>query len=153
MGAVESGDVSDRRAAFKDVVRTVITRHAPVVVGDESVSRADLDLLAAFLPGVPALDLKAFLSLFNRLLRKFVAAHSQACADDDFAGTVARQYDAIAFRVTPPCRRAALRVYREALGRGPAVVRRLSWPRVATTLAFGPRGRDRLRRLRTAHLP
>ena len=106
--------------------------------------------MSGFILGVNAATLDAFLAAFARLLDAFMQRHDQAARTADFHRTVARQFDAIAYRVTPARRRHALRVYVAALGRGPAVAQRVSWPRAATLALFGRSGRDRLRLVRNA---
>jgi hypothetical protein len=150
MGAIESTPDHPRRPLFHDVIRGVIARHARGLLGPSAASDEDVDQLTHFILGVPAAEVDRFLAQLDRLLRLFEARYPHASAADDFQRTLARQFDAIAYRLTPPSRLASLRVYGAAIARGPAVARRLSWPRLAATALFGASGRDRLRTLRTA---
>jgi hypothetical protein len=149
MGAIESTPGHPRRAIFHDAIRGVLARHLRATLGPDAASDEDVERMTQFILGVPADQVNQFLSQFDRLLRRFEARDPEAVHTDDFQRMVARQFDAVAYRVRPPSRRAALRVYGAAIARGPAVARRLSWARMAATAVFGPSGRDRLRRLAT----
>jgi Glycosyl transferase family 2 len=150
MGAIESAPGHPKRAVFQGVVRAVIARHVEWTLGSAAASADDIEQMTRFVLGVPADHVDRFLSLFARLIGLFQARYPAAAASTDFERTLARQFDAIAYRLTPPRRQAAVRVYRAAIARGPAVARRLSWSRMAVTVAFGRSGRDWLRRMRTA---
>jgi hypothetical protein len=151
MGAIESTPEHPRRAVFQDVIRTVIARQVDGTLGQDAASAEDVEEMTRFILGVPANQAGRFLSRFDRLIRLFEARYPQAAGSDDFERTLARQFDAIAYRLTPPSRLAALRVYLGAMARGPAIARRLSWSRMAVTAVCGPSGRDRLRRMRMTH--
>jgi hypothetical protein len=61
-----------------------------------------------------------------------------------FRRTLARQFDAIAYRITGGGRADVASVYRAALAEDPALWRELSWARVLALLLFGRDGRARL---------
>lgn len=149
-GAIESSPTHPRRPMFHDIARALIARHVSATLGPDAVSAADVELLTGFLLGVSAETLGRFLAVFGRLQDAFVERYPEARTSEDFHRTVARQYDAIAYRVSPPRRGAALSVYAAALGRGAAVARWLPWPRVAALTLFGKSGRDRIRTFRTS---
>jgi glycosyltransferase involved in cell wall biosynthesis len=149
-GAIESSTTHPRRPLFEEITRRLVARHADLILGADTVSPEDAKLMSGFSLGVNAAMLDAFLAGFVRLLDAFMRRHRQTARTVDFHRTVARQFDAIAYRVTPARRRHALRVYLAALGRGPAVARHVSWPRAIILALFGRSGRDRLRLVRNA---
>jgi len=149
-GAIESSPSHPRRPLFHDIVGRLNARHAAQTLGADAVAPDEVELLTGFLLGVNGATLGAFLALFERRLDAFAARHPEALRSADFHRTVARQYDAIAYRVMPARRRAALRVYLAALGRGPSVARFLPWSRAVTLALLGRSGRDRLRHVRNA---
>ncbi len=150
MGAIESTPAHPRRTVFHSVIGALIARYAESLLGIGAVTADDVEQMTRFITGVPADQVDVFLSRFTRLLDLFRAQHPQAADRDDFARTLARQFDAIAYRLTPPSRRGALRVYGAAMARGPAIARHLSWSRLAATTVLGASGRDRLRGWRPA---
>jgi hypothetical protein len=149
-GAIESSPSHPRRPLLEEITMRLIARHTAQALGADAVSPDEVRLMAGFLLGVDGAALGAFLRLFARLLDAFLARHPEARHSADFHRTVARQYDAVAYRVTPPRRRSALTVYAAAARRGPAVARFLPWPRALTLAILGRSGRDRLRRVRNA---
>jgi hypothetical protein len=112
--------------------------------GGRGLTAADAAVLGGFGAGIDADGVGRFLEVFSRLLSWYEAMHPEAPARTDFLNTIARQYDAIAYRVRPPSRRHAVRVYAHALRRRPRLARVVSWPRLIATVAFGGDGRARL---------
>jgi glycosyltransferase involved in cell wall biosynthesis len=140
-GAVEGApEVDGRRPKFERVVRTLVQRNVVSTFGRD-VTAADAELAADFVLGIPREDLARFLTMFSRLLRLYQTRYPDSGQSADFARTLARQADAIAYRVSPPGRSAALRVYAALLGLEPGLVRRLPWLRVAVLLLLGREGR------------
>lgn len=137
---------TDRRgAAYRQrwvaMIHEIVGRHAPALVPESALSRDDTDLLCGFLLGVDASRLSAFLALFERLVTAFEERYPGLRHDPDFLDTLARQFDALAFRVHPPTRRASGRVYAHALRHHPGLTATLSWGRVAAQSLLGTRGR------------
>lgn len=130
-------------ARFATMIRVLVTAQARRVFGPDAVTDDDGRLLSGFILGLADADVDAFLALFERLLARFRERHTDAHAVD-FARTLARQFDALAFRVTPPSRRSATRVYLHALRRHPELVRQLSWPRALSSVLLGQAGRQRV---------
>jgi glycosyltransferase involved in cell wall biosynthesis len=149
-GAIESSSSHPRRPLLQTIARRLVARQAAAVFGAETVSNDQAELLTQFMLGVESGTLADFLNLFARLLSAFERTHPDVRHSDDFARTVARQYDAVAFRVVPPRRRFAARVYAAAVARGPRIARSLPWTRAAVLMAFGRGGRDRIRHVRNA---
>jgi glycosyltransferase involved in cell wall biosynthesis len=139
-GATPAGSFSEGFAAME---RAVISAHARRLFDERLLPDADLRLIPGLVLGLDRADVGAFLDRFERLLAAFSRRHS-GTSSADFAFTLARQFDALALRVTPHSRRAAARIYAHALRRHPHIGRHLSWTRAATLLLFGKRGRDRV---------
>jgi len=147
MSSVEGAGEGDAyRSVFQSIVGRVIARGLHGAVG-ASAAR-DAALLAKYALGVPAADLEAFLDAWHRLRAAFEARNPGARGSADFRRTLAWQLDAIAARVRPPSRRAALRVYASGLRRDPALARSLPWGRALALAVLGPAGRRWLHRAR-----
>lgn len=131
------------RARFEKVVADLVARHALELFRTEPLSEDEARLLGGFGAGVDAENLGRFLEVFARVLAWYEAQHPEARVAD-FRTTLARQYDAIAYRVRPPSRRHAIRVYMDALSRRPQLARAFSWPRLIAMVALGGQGRARL---------
>jgi glycosyltransferase involved in cell wall biosynthesis len=128
------------RERFAGIVHEIVGDQAGRIFGDE-ISPVDRRLLAGFVLGLAPADLNRFLSLFERLLGRFLRQHSGA-PDDDFSQTLARQFDALAYRISPPSRRAAARVYTHAIRRHPQLFAHVPWARAAGLVMAGKAGRD-----------
>lgn len=145
IGALE--DVNDKaghRVRFDTIVRTLVVRHIRTMFGVDEIGDADVALMPGFVLGVPAPDTARFLAAFRRLLDLYVARHPEARASGEFSRVLARQFDAIAYRLVGGSRRDVLSVYRAALAEGADVLWRLSWMRACALVALGRRGRARL---------
>jgi len=146
-GAVVNGvGAHQRSGAFAARLSQVIGGNVAVVFG-EAPADADVELMCGYALGLETDAIPRFMTLFERLLRRYRTRHREATAAADFARTVARQYDAVALRARPASRRLALRVYATALRGDPHLARWLSWPRV---LALSTVGRPALEHLRAA---
>lgn len=147
MGALEEMALEDvRLTGFPEIVRglvrdNIVTAFAP------QVSREDAALMSQFVLGVPREGLTRFLAIFLNVLMLF-SRQPGFRRTTDFRRTLARQFDAIACRVTPPGRVAALRVYGAALQVDPALAGHLSWMRAGALVLFGREGRMWLNSLR-----
>ncbi len=137
-------------ARFAAIVRRIVGENVRAAFSPEVCSERDLDLLPGFILGVPRASLDRFLDVFARLLSEYVRRHPDAARSRDFSRTLARQMDAIAYRVIPPSRQAAWRVYRSAAALGPGVAADLPRLRALALLLFGKDGRGMIRRLRSA---
>jgi hypothetical protein len=143
-GQTDAPREAEYRRRFEAVSTDVVSRHALELFGERGLSDADARVLGGFAAGIDAERLDQFLDVFARVLSLYEAMHPEAAALSDFRLTVARQYDAIAYRVRPASRRSAARVYAHALRHRPALAGVVSWPRIAASVAFGREGRMRL---------
>lgn len=141
IGAVrDDGSDAEYDRRFDRVVRELTLKQARRLFGPDAVSEAGADLLAGPVRGLPPDRVAAFLALFDRLLEQF----RRTGADEDFDATLARLFDAVAFRLRPASRAAAAAIYLHILRHHPALLARISWPRTLTLLLFGRSGRDRI---------
>jgi glycosyltransferase involved in cell wall biosynthesis len=146
IGRTEASEDSAYRSRFEQIVGDIVSRHALEAFGSRGLTPQDARLLAGFVAGIDADTLDRFLDVFARMLSWYEAAHPEATSREDFAHTLARQYDAIAYRVRPASRRSSARVYAHAISRRPGLVTALSWPRLIAMIVFGLQGRARLAR-------
>ena len=135
----DDGSDSEYDRRFDRVVQELTLRQARRLFGEEAVSDADRDLLAGPVRGLHPDRVGAFVALFDRLLDRF--PHD---GGGDFNATLARLFDAAAFRVRPPSRGAAAALYLHAGRHHPGALAHISWSRALTLLAFGKSGRDRV---------
>jgi glycosyltransferase involved in cell wall biosynthesis len=143
MGAFREND-ADQRRQFEAIMQQLTVRQAQRVLGDGAVDRSHGPLLAGVVSGLPPVSVAAFLDVFERLLERFHTTH-RTNRSDDFNWTLARQFDAVSYRLRPPSRAAVLRIYRHALRYHPEMIRYVSWPRLVTLAVAGKTGRERLR--------
>jgi hypothetical protein len=135
----------DSRTRFHRIVSAIVAANLESEFGGGDSARPDAALLAGYITGIPRDRVDDFLDAFERLLGSFLARHPGADRSaSDFPATLARQLDAIAFRVTPPGRHASWQAYRRVFRLGPAVVRQLPWGRALTLLTVGKSGRQGL---------
>jgi len=146
MSTIESTPSNARRVVLEQTARRLIRRHVTATLG--SAAAGDVDDLSAFLLGAEPSAVPRVLAAFERLLERFLEAVPGAIASPEFCRTVARQFDALAYRVQPPSRASACRIYRAAARRGAATVRWLPLGRMTALITFGRAGRDRLRQAR-----
>jgi Glycosyl transferase family 2 len=153
IGRTETAADSGYRSRFERIVSDIASRHALESFGSRGLTSEDARLLAGFVAGIDASTLDRFLDVFARLLAWYEAAHPEAQGRADFLHTLARQYDAIAYRVRPPSRGSTARVYAHALRQRPNLAAALSWPRMIAMIMFGLQGRARLARAWSATRP
>lgn len=148
MGSIEAMPTDRVQATgFPDIVRALVGENLAAAFGP-LVSNDDAALMSGFVLGVARDELERFLGVFHRLLGLYVSRDAGFRRTADFDRTLARQFDAIAYRVMPPGRAASLRVYRSALQFAPDIARRMSWLRAASLVVFGREGRSWFNRLR-----
>jgi glycosyltransferase involved in cell wall biosynthesis len=140
MGVLEGGPAQSYSHRFTEIARTLLMRQARRLFDTDTLSDDDLHLIPGLVLGFRRDDVRRFLDLFERLLREF-RERGHATASRDFALTLARQFDALALRVTPHARGASAHIYAHAVRRHPEIVRYVSWPRAAALVLFGSRGR------------
>lgn len=144
---VASDDRSDKagnRARFEAGVHELVSRQVREMFAADGVSVDDAALMARFIPGVAAGDLERFLSVFRRLLHLYQERHPACRESADFPRTLARQFDAIAYRIIGGSRTDVVSVYRAALAEDAALWRELSWPRALALVLLGREGRAHL---------
>ncbi|HEX6162033.1 MAG TPA: glycosyltransferase [Vicinamibacterales bacterium] len=140
IGAVrDDGSDSEYDRRFDRVVQELTLRQARRLLGADAVSDADSELLAAPVRGLHPDRVPAFIDLFERVLDRF--PHD---AGGDFNATVARLFEAVAFRLRPGSRAAAASLYTHLGRHHPGAFARVSWPRALALLAFGKGGRERI---------
>ena len=148
IGAVDAAAAYDTyRTAFETMVRTIVLRQVRAFAAD--VDERDASLMAGYITGIEASSLTRFLAVFRDLLDRFRARHAEWRDSADFRLTLARQIDAIAYRVRPGSRRSAVRVYRAGIAAEPSILGYLSWPRVVAQSVLGASGRKKLAGLRS----
>lgn len=135
------------KGPFPEILRSLVRRHIETMFGNIA-SDDELRLMGGFVLGVPARDAGRFLSVFWRLCAAYERRFPAALQSVDFQRTVARQVDTFAARLRPFSRRAAMRVYRQALGARPSLAMSLPWWRAAARVTLGATGRAGLARLR-----
>jgi glycosyltransferase involved in cell wall biosynthesis len=129
---------------FASIVRRIVSENARQTFNAGTLSEREAEQLADLVLGSRADTIAQFLATFERLLTIYLERHPEASQSADFLETLARQFDALAFRVSPPTRRVAQAVYAHGLRHHPALLAYLSWPRVMALCVFGKTGRVRL---------
>ena len=104
MASVEQDGRGLRRAELRQSIATLIRRHAADEFGGESLTAADAHLLAGLTSGLEADRVDEFLRLFSDFRRRFESKWPAAIQCDDYWRTIARQYDALAYRLIPSSR-------------------------------------------------
>lgn len=151
IGALDAENTaSEYKRRFEGIICELAARQARRVFGPEAISDADASLMASLVLGVDRIWIKNFLSLFERLLGQY-RERCQDCASADFRRTLARQFEALAFRVRPATRGSSLAIYTHVLRHHAELVTSVSWPRPVAMLLFGKEGRDRLARWKRRH--
>jgi glycosyltransferase involved in cell wall biosynthesis len=141
MTTVESEAAGPKQKQLQEIMARLIAKRLHDELG--SASAEDALLLSRFTFGVDGAELSAFLDVLTRLRGGFESKWRQAANDRDYWRTLAWQYDAIAFRLRPPSRRGALRVYMHACTATPRAAGHLSWTRAMALLVLGKSGRQR----------
>jgi glycosyltransferase involved in cell wall biosynthesis len=153
IGALNDTSTGDGyRERFEAGIRDIVTRRIGDVFSADGVSTDDVTLMARFIPGVRVAEIRRFLATFRRLLDLYRRRHPETRTSIDFRRALARQYDAIAYRLIEGSRIDALAVYGAALAVDPAIARDLSWPRAFALLLLGRSGRNKLGRSRSARI-
>ena len=143
MGRVEGDAQGDRRRRLLAIMTTLIGRHVKAELGGEW-GTTEAALLARFVLGIEPGQRDEFLSLFARLRRDFEAKWGAAATSEaDYWQTMASQYDAIAYRMTPSSRIGAGAVYAHACRTAPRAAIRLPWLRALALMSVGKQGRRR----------
>jgi hypothetical protein len=145
--ASTQGDEAPHRAKFEGNRSQLVSRHVAEAYGAALRGRGAL-LMAGFLVGIDVQALQ-FLAVFNRLLDWLSGLARRSARRAIFCGRW-RASDAIAYRVSPPARSAALRTCGAALHRHPRLLTLLPWTNVAVLTMLGRSGRVRLSRWREA---
>jgi hypothetical protein len=132
-------------------METVLREHVQRQFGPSVLPREQLDLLPALIVGLPAARLGDFLTLFERLYHRF--AGGSDTTTEDFARTLARQFDALTIRVSPASRSTTWRICGHVLRHHPRAARYLSFTRTVALLVAGKGGRDRAAAWARRHMP
>jgi glycosyltransferase involved in cell wall biosynthesis len=138
----DAGGDGSARSRFRDMVRTLVGENIRSMFGADTVSAADAELMSAFALGADRQVVDRFLTVFFRLLRLYREREPSSRASADFRMTLARQVDAVAYRMAPASRQAAWRVYSAACRHEPAIVKDLSWSRALVLTVLGKRARE-----------
>lgn len=141
MSSVETDTDGSRQQQLRQIMSRLIERHVTFECGAGAYQVGQGALLAAFTLGVQTERAHGFLEALTTLRRRFEAKWPEAADVTDYWRTVARQYDAIAFRLSPPSRTAAAGVYAHACRHAPRAAVRLSWPRIGSLVLLGRAGR------------
>lgn len=151
IGALGTDDTaSEYQRRFDAMIGELTARQARRVFGSGEITDAEAPLLTGIALGLDQTSLDAFFSLFDRLLRLYRERDTD-CASADFRWTLARQFDALAFRLRPATRESALAIYLYVFRHHPAVMPSVSWSRALAVLLLGRAGRDRLARWKRRH--
>jgi glycosyltransferase involved in cell wall biosynthesis len=139
-----------KRARFHEILRRLVCRHLDELLEPGLLSADEAYAIGGFAIGVDSSDVGRFLAVFRRLLRRFGQLHPGCFRSRDFRRTVARQIDAAAFRLVPPGRLPAARVYGDGMWHHPSLIPHLPWLRAVSLVLLGRAGRGWLRRVRTS---
>lgn len=144
MGHVEGDAHGDRQRQLRKIMSVLIERRVSAEFDDAACTEQQAALLATFTLGVEQRQWREFLALLTTLRHRFERKWGSAATNEpDYWRTVAGQYDAIAFRMTPPSRRAAAGVYAQAWSSAPRAATQVPWLRAIALLVLGKQGRRR----------
>jgi len=132
---------SDTARAFAAAMQRIVRHNLEGWLEPARVAE-DAGLLARFGRDIRAADASKFCDAFARLLTAYEKRYPGVASTPDFRRTLARQYDAIAYRIAPPDRFVSLAVYARALRRHPALAYDLSWTRALMLVTLGKSGRQ-----------
>lgn len=141
---------SEYRRRFERITLELTARQTQRVLGSDGIGESEARLIAGFALGMERAAVGPFLLLFERLLSLYCERRHD-CRSTDFHSTLARQFEAIAVRLRPMTREAVLAIYLHVLRHHPALLARVSWPRIIPALLFGKAARDRLARWKRRH--
>jgi glycosyltransferase involved in cell wall biosynthesis len=150
-GAADAKPASSSARRFRTLVREIAIANLARAFGDR-LTPDERSVLADFGGEIDSTHVRQFFDAFTHLYRLFVHDFPD-CRTPDFHRTVARQIDAIAFRLAPPSRRAAVAVYARGLLLTPRASRHVSWSRALTLAVLGRSARRWLSRRRTLAAP
>jgi hypothetical protein len=146
MASLERDPEGRKQALLRRTMAELIRRHAANEFGGDALSESDADLLAGFTVGIDLVRLDEFLRLFSDLRARFERKWPAAKDTADYWRTLARQYDTIAFRLTPASRSASFGVYAHAARHAPKTLAHFPWARAASLVLLGKQGRSALGR-------
>jgi glycosyltransferase involved in cell wall biosynthesis len=147
MAIIEADALGPRQQQLRSIMTTLIKRRLDAEFGAGSFTGDDAALFASFTFGVKRTDGERFLDLLERVRERFEAKwQERATGESDYWRTIAGQYDAIAFRMTPPSRAASFGIYAHAWVHAPRAAARVPWLRAAALMLLGKRGRQRAAR-------
>jgi glycosyltransferase involved in cell wall biosynthesis len=141
MGRIEGGVDGDKRRQLHDIMTALIKRRVSGEFEEPACTDQQAALLATFTVGVEQRRWREFLALLTRLRVRFERKWGAATNAPDYWRTVAGQYDAIAFRMTPPSRLAAAGVYAQAWSAAPRAAAHVPWVRAMALIVLGKQGR------------
>ena len=144
IGALGNAQDAAYHERFARIVREIVADNATRTLRAGAMTTDETLLMSRFVLGLEHGDIGRFLELFERVLRLFHSQYPGAEAAADFRRTLAQQFDALAVRVTPGSRRAALRIYAHALSHHPGIATELPWTRAMALMTLGHEGRRRL---------
>jgi hypothetical protein len=143
MSSVEEDAASPGRARLHQIMAMLVGKRIDGELGEPRCSELQAELLSTFTLGVPRDRRREFLDLLTSLRRRFERKWPNAPADSEYRRALADQYDAIAYRMQPSSRTAAIAVYWHACLHAPVAAASMSWGRAAALVALGRHGRQR----------
>ena len=142
-------DGGRRRAEFHRIIKEVVAENVRALRTSD-LDPADAELLACYILGIDRRALDPFLDVFMRLLASYEMQDPAGTRTADFRWTLARQIDAIAYRVQPPSRMAAVRIFGRMLARRPRLITSLATARSLALVTVGHAARRRAGGLKAA---
>jgi len=149
-GSKMAGDEEKwEQGPFPETQRRLVLGHLRSMFGD-LLSDDELRLMGNFALAVAPKDVSRFFDAFWRLCDAYEARYPAARRSPEFRRTVASQVDAVAARLRPFSRRAAVGIYGRAVAARPSLVTVLPWHRALGRIAVGAAGSVMRARLRNA---
>jgi hypothetical protein len=124
---------------FPRTQRRLVAAHIRRMLG-EVLSDDELRLMGSFALGLAPADVPGFFAAFWRLCGAYEQRYPTARHSPDFTRTVAAQVDAVAARLRPFSRSAAIGIYARALAERPTLFAALPWPRALGRITVGAAG-------------
>ena len=134
---------------FPETQRRLVAAHIRRMFGDV-LSTDELRLMGNFALGVSPKDAPRFFAAFWRLCDAYEQRYPDARRSSEFTKTIATQVDAVAARLRPFSRSAAIGIYARALAERPALMTMLPWTRAVGRITVGTAGFMTRARLRDA---
>lgn len=147
IGAVHADPAAAYAQRFDAIVRRIVVDALTRMFGGE-LTDAEKATLAGFGVSIDVASIDAFIAAFARLMRLFETRYPAIMATDDFWRVLARQFNAVAYRISPPSRIGAVKVYAAGLRIAPRAGIRISWPRALAQIVLGKPGREWLSKVR-----